>query len=534
MYNLLIVDDEEIAIRGIAQGIDWSSLPIENVYKAYDAEEAKQLFRNYSIHVMISDIDMPAVNGIDLLAWVNERSPQTETIFLTGHADFKYAQQAIHLDSFDYLLKPIDHDQLKECVKKALDHIREQEIENGFRKMYGYYYEQWNKQLPLLIERFWQDVLNLRITASADQLHPMFELYEIALDVNKPILPVLVSVEEWKREFSARDEEIMTYAVKKAAEEILLHGFNGHIIQDHNGIVYAFVYNPPAGSDAVLEERCRGYIRNCNEYLNAVVSCYIGEGVQAANLRLVTQQLADMERSNIGRTGDVFRSIEYKKPKKPAFAAPNLQDWAILIEQGKKQELEQRIDEMFERLQSDQADQDFMIQYYFALVSLIFQLLQKKSLSPTDVYTCTEWKNGETSMKSLSSGKAWTIHFITKAMDSIYSQGKDLSGTIAKVQQFILDNLHLELNRETIAEHVYLNPAYLSRLFRKETGQSMTDFAIDQRMTKARRDLEKTNMKISDIAQAVGYCNFSHFSKQFKKTTGLSPHEYRKKYQEVG
>src|SRR5690606_8075796 len=99
MYNLLVVDDEEIAIRGIVQGIDWSSLPIDKVYTAYDAVEARQLYRDHTIHVMISDIDMPNETGIDLLGWVNEHSPNTETIFLTGHADFRYAQQAIQLAS---------------------------------------------------------------------------------------------------------------------------------------------------------------------------------------------------------------------------------------------------------------------------------------------------------------------------------------------------------------------------------------------------------------------------------------------------
>ena len=80
---------------------------------------------------------------------------------------------------------------------------------------------------------------------------------------------------------------------------------------------------------------------------------------------------------------------------------------------------------------------------------------------------------------------------------------------------------------------MYLNPAYLSRLFRKETGLSLTDYMVEQRLRKAKAELESTNIKISDIAVSVGYSNFSHFSKLFKKLTGLTPQEYRKKYQDL-
>lgn len=83
MYNLLVVDDEEIAIRGIVNGIDWSTLPIASIYTAIDAEEAQALLTAHTIHIMISDIDMPNQSGIELLEWANEHSPSSVTIFLT-------------------------------------------------------------------------------------------------------------------------------------------------------------------------------------------------------------------------------------------------------------------------------------------------------------------------------------------------------------------------------------------------------------------------------------------------------------------
>lgn len=533
MYNLLVVDDEEIAIRGIVQGIDWSSLPIDKVYTAYDAVEARQLYRDHTIHVMISDIDMPNETGIDLLGWVNEHSPNTETIFLTGHADFRYAQQAIQLASFDYLLKPIDHAMLKDCVEKALHNIREREQEESFRKTYEYYYEQWNKQLPLLIERFWQDVFNQRIAATAEQLEPMFALYGIELSINKPVLPILISVEEWKQEWNARDEEIMTYALKNAAADILLSDQPGHIVQDASGLLLALLYDPPHDVRSAVADRCAEYIRKCGDLLYSVVSCYIGEPGTSRSLRTSIEELTEMERSNVSRTGSVFHAADFSKPSGRPAVMPNLADWALLVEYGKQEELTHRIEETFELLMRDHPDHTFMINFYFGIVHAVFQVLYRKGISPAEVYPRGEYKDGEQAARTLVAMKGWTSAFTQKALDYIGGLGKEDSHTIARVKQFIEANLHQDLNREAIAEHVYLNPAYLSRLFRKETGLSLTDYTVELRLKHAKAELERTNIKISDIAVSVGYSNFSHFSKLFKKLTGLTPHEYRKKYQDL-
>ncbi|RAP78595.1 DNA-binding response regulator [Paenibacillus montanisoli] len=545
-YNLLVVDDEEIAIRGIEHGIDWSTLPVANIFTAYDAEEARQVFKDHKVHVLISDIDMPKENGIQLLAWVNEHSPETETIILTGHADFIFAQQAVQLDSFDYLLKPIDHDVLKGSVEKAINTIAERERDDSFRKTYEYYYDQWNRQLPLLVERFWQDVLNQRIQTSAPQLAPMYSLYDIQLDADKKVLPVLISVEEWKKDWSTHDEEIMTYALKNAAAEMLLKDRAGHIIQDTNGMLFALLYSPDEGQEELLAGLAAEYVDKCAQYLYAVVSCYIGEAVHVPSLRACVQQLAEMERSTLGQTGSVFRLNPPMQPgNSPArhnankqhgrFAAPvpNYQEWSTLVEQGKASELQLRIEELFDRLSASQIDHAYIVNYYFSVVHMIFQLFQRRTVSAHELYKGEEWKAGESAMKSLSAMKGWTIRFIGTAAEFLGAQEKEVSHTIARVQQYINANLHQEMSREDIAEHVYLNPAYLSRLFRKETGLSLTDYTASLRIQKAKLELSDTNHRVCDVALSVGYSNFSHFTKLFKKTTGLTPQEYRKKHQRI-
>jgi len=533
MYNLLIVDDEEIAVRGVVEGIDWASVEISGVFTAYDAAEARDVFRQHTIHVMISDIEMPLETGIDLLGWVNEHSPHTETIFLTGHADFRYAQQAIQLSSFDYLLKPIDHEQLKACVAKAIGKIRQREQEEAFRKTYEYYYEQWHRQLPLLVERFWQDVLHHRLAPTPGQLEPMMALYGLELSADSPVLPVLISVEEWKQDWSARDEEIMTYALKNAAGDILLRDGAGHVIQDGSGMMFALLYNPQEADERELEARCREYVRKAGELFYSVVSCYVGEPVPVRELPSAVALLAEMERHNVHRMGEVFLASSYTKQPVKSSHMPNFGEWILLIENDREAELARRVDEVFAAFTREPPDRAALMLYVSGLTYEVFQALLRRGLSPGEIYPEGGFPDLGQVLRTLAALKSWTNAFVSKAREAIAERSEDGSNTIVRVKRFIEANLEGDLNRERIAGYVYLNPAYLSRLFRKETGMSLTDYIVERRMEKVKEALAKTNVKISDIALSVGYANFSHFSKQFKRSTGLTPQEYRKKYQEI-
>lgn len=537
MYSLLVVDDEDIAVRGIVQGIDWSELPISSIHTAYDAEEAQAILKEHTIHIMLSDIDMPNQSGIELLEWVNEHSPQSVTIFLTGHADFKYAQQAVQLDCFEYLLKPIDHSALKACVSKALDKVREAEQLEEIRSTYELFYEQWNKQRPVLIERLWQDVLHYRQSAAPKQLDVELQNYALPISAESPLRLVLISIEQWREEWSARDEEIMTYGVKNAAEELILQGKPGHIVQDGNGVLFVLFYGvqeaEELSADAV-EERCRAFIMQCKGMLNCHLSCYIGEQAMVWQIRSSAERLLELERINVSHTCTVIKERDNKAL--PEFSAPpqaRFADWELLLESGKQRELSLRIDECFDQLQECKIDYTYMASFYYGYMDMLFRWLNKKSLQITEVFTKREWEISEQVLKSLTRMRAWTQQLSLQATEYASRNGKDVSQVVWKVQRYMEEHLGEEFSREEIAEQVFLNPAYLSRLFRRETGFSLTDYLVRLRIDRARIGLEKTNERISDIALAVGYANFSHFSKLFKKITGFTPQEYRKKYQNI-
>jgi len=533
MYNILVVDDEELAVKGIVHGIDWSGLPIGGIFEAYDAEEAKRVMRENPVHLLLSDIDMPDETGIELLAWVRDNLEGTEAIFLTGHADFNYAQQALQLDCFDYLLKPIDHEQLKRTVLNAINRIRASEEQRQFQNMLERYYEQWNRQLPLLTERFWQDVLHLRQSAAPGNLESAYAMYGIPLTAADRVRLVLISVEQWKEPLSARDEEIMTYALKNAGEELILRGLQGILLREAGGALFALVYRADEADTAKLAENCEKFIAECAKYLHCRISCYIGEPVSVPDLNAAAARVLEIERDHLSPGGRVVLERDYRKTPAPLTALPNFADWAALMEMGKAAELRARLDEIFARIGQGGVDALFLEGFYHGLVHTALSVLQRKGAAAADVHPDDSWRAGSAASRSVPKLKDWAYAFVDRVLEVMSEHGRDIPPVLRKAVRYIEEHLDEDLSRDDIAGHVFLNAAYLSRLFKKELGKSLSDYILEARVEKVKPLLEKTNIKISEIALSVGYTNFSHFTRMFKKATGLTPHEYRRQFQRI-
>ncbi|WP_164783100.1 response regulator [Paenibacillus amylolyticus] len=268
MRNLLIVDDEVYALQAMVEGVDWQAAGIDQVYSAGDAEEARKILKANAIDIMICDIEMPGETGLDLQSWVLKHDPGIMTIFLTGHALFDYAQTAIKLNSFDYVLKPAPADQLIKVVTQAVEKIKDGEQRTRTNEVYETVYKRWKTHKPLLTERFWKDAISQRITLTEQRLQELAELYGAEIDPHARVLPIVISVEEWVRDFDLRDEEVLEYALRNAAKEMLLGDKPGEVFQDQSGlnIVLAYEQDGIIPSASEVAQRCQGYIQECGTY----------------------------------------------------------------------------------------------------------------------------------------------------------------------------------------------------------------------------------------------------------------------------
>ncbi|MGG1554438.1 response regulator transcription factor [Paenibacillus ferrarius] len=532
MMNLLVVDDEKFAVKGITVGIDWSDMAIGGIYEALDVEEAKRILSTQRIDIMISDIEMPGANGLQLQEWVRANSAHTETIFLTGHANFEYAQQAVRLGSFDYVLKPVDHDRLHQIVGSAMEKIRADQEQQEFHETYKTYYQHWVSELPAIVERFWQELLGGKIPANPERLLRHFQMYELPLQLRSTILPILISVEHWKEALNARDEEIMEYAIRKAAAELIVAEQQGCVIQE-NGSTLVLLYDAEARlSQQEVKMRCEGFIAACNRYFQCSLSCYMGSYTALTDVAVRVADLWQAERNNVTRSNCVLVEAESadgasgRKREAPSFG-----DWSVLLEAGKKEELIQRIQETIARYQGEEIGSETVEAFYYGLLHLVYQVCHKKGLAVHDLLPPQELQDYAGATRSLHQLQHWAIRVAGSCCDYMNEHLKDVSAVTMRVCQYIETHLHEELSREELAAAVYLNPAYLSRLFKKETGLSISEFSLKVRMERAKKLLAESNDKVSAVAEQTGYSHFSFFAKMFKKYTGLSPQEYRKSFQ---
>ena len=144
--NVLIVDDQPEVVGSMAAGVNWERVHVEQVFTAYSVKEAQGIFERERIDVLLCDIEMPPTNGFALLWWVQERFSGVVCIFLTAHAEFEYAQEAVKLGSFDYILQPAPYAEIEAAVERAAGKVREAENQRRYSAFVQYRGEDTGKQ----------------------------------------------------------------------------------------------------------------------------------------------------------------------------------------------------------------------------------------------------------------------------------------------------------------------------------------------------------------------------------------------------
>ncbi|SFA77628.1 two-component system, response regulator YesN [Cohnella sp. OV330] len=543
MVTMLVVDDEIYALKGITQGIEWGDLPIARILEADSVPEALRQLEENQVDLVISDIEMPGASGMELLRHIKEARPSTLTIFLTGHARFEYAQEAMRHGCFEYVLKPVDHDALKEIVRRAVAKIEERRAQLAFEETLETYRRQWTNQLPILVERFWQEAMAGGLPASPERLAREYATYDIPLAAGDTVLPVLLSVEQWDMALDGRDERIMEYALRKAAAEIIVGPEGaGAALQDRAQQSLVLLYGACGERErTALMARCRDYIRACREYFHCKVSCYVGEPAAPQALAGELERLSRLERANVMQPESVVDAAMGADQAAGGASAgsagggqalPPFMEWGILLEGGSVAELETAIADALRRMKEEGAGREGLELFYYGFVHLLYQSALRRGVPAGELLSQQELAEG-LSARTPDGMSAWALRLLAKTHAALLDRQRDASAVIAKIQGFVQERLNEDLGRDEIAKAVFRNPAYLSRLFRKETGMSLTDYIAQAKIERAKRLLTDTNDKISNIAEGLGYMHFSYFAKLFKKVTGVTPQDYRKKHQSL-
>jgi len=531
MYSVLLVDDEIHAVRGLHAGVSWHDLQVEQVHSAHSMKQAQQMLMEHPVDIMVCDIEMPQGSGLDLLRWVREQYPHIETIFLTCHSDFDYARQALRLNSFEYMLKPVDYQEMEAVLQRAIAKLQRQREIKRFEEDYLHYQQLWQSHKPLVEERFWMDLLRRAISNSPQSVLDQLRSANLPFDPSTQFVPVYIVVQRWHKPLTERDERIMEYALRNCAEEELAaHAKHVSFVSLYDRTLLILIRNGEHLSDMEVKRWCDEYIACCTEYFYCDLCCYIGKPTTLPELPDMVDKLKELDRNNVTFTNATLFMASHRH--KPAMIrhAP-LERWSMWLEQGAIRRVLQDVADYMTDLRNEGGvlSSKSMYLLYQDFLQMIFAILQRKGLQANQVFADTLLAiSNEYELRTLSDLEERMLYIIEVVHNSIHIREENMT-VVEKVKRYIAESIQdHQLTREDIANHVFLNPDYLTRVFKKETGMSISDYLQQKRIEYAKELLLNTDQSVSEIANASGYSNLSYFSAIFKKITGLSPGEYRK------
>jgi Response regulator containing CheY-like receiver domain and AraC-type DNA-binding domain len=528
--NIIIVDDEVQTVRAIKQCINWEKLKIDEVFTAYNISHAKEILAEKIIDIAICDIEMPQGNGLELLQWMKDNSPGTESILLTCHAEFEFAKKAVELGSIDYLVKPIPFESLEQVLYKAVSKINASKR----LKQFSQFGEYWVINQAIIEEGFWADLLRGNISESPSVIAQNAKKRNVAYKIDEQYLLILISKKRLVTNLESWDDSLLEYALKNIASEVIVGDLNANVVIGMDGHQAVILPEPKDKKqyNERIKDACKEYIISCNKYLGCSVSCYVGRFVFGEQLTHIYNRLLDIDKNNVALTSKIFDLNDWQCDVNSEFSISQtmINNWVEMLQKGEKKNLELALTRFINNMAvEERLTIDVLSIFQQDILQMVYSFLEQKEVQAHQLFK--DAKSQEMYRKSTSSIDnmiSWMNFFIDKAIDFTEEVTKAQS-VISKVKEYIKDNLQTDITRDDIANYVFLNADYLSRIFKKSTGLSLTEYLTDQRIKRSTNLIISTDIPISEIAIEVGYDNFTYFSKTFKKVTGITPSEYRKK-----
>lgn len=528
MYKLLIVDDEDIVRNSIATLIDWPSLGFSEVCQAQNGMEALELALKIKPDVILTDIRMPFMDGLELSAKIREQLPQTNIVILSGHDEFKYAQKAMEHGVIDYLLKPIGPDSLS-------DKMREIKIKLDLRKDEREYLEksrsQLHQSLPLLTEKFLNSLIYN--TYSIKTLPKMLDFLNIPLTKGSFFICV---IEPDLHLVDDKDREVYFYAVQNITAETF--DSKHTVFSDVSGrsivIYHLTVHETTVESRESAIELLNLLKTNVNLYLKIQVTAAIGSIVnKIENLYLSYDEAIYALECKYTLGKNKIYDISDMSYVESAIIYPHdaCVEFIDAVKTSNSDLIRQAADDIILAVKNEPTISVANIKLVF--IEILTSLL--KLIAITKGTPVTLWSEGLSMFNELD--KLGTVEEFTEAIESfalkvsselVSSRLKSSSNIISNVIEFINNNYQQEdISLLSVAKYASVNASYLSTLFKKETGKNFVDYLNRVRIEKAMDLLRTTDLKAYEIAGMTGFSNPHYFSILFKKHIGVSPSEFK-------
>ena len=536
MVQLLIVDDEIHVVERFAGTIDWKAVGVEQAHKAYSGPEALSILERFSVDIVLTDIQMPGMTGLELIAEVRRRWPKTKCILLSGYSEFKYAKEAILHQTEDYLLKPVKETELLSTIGRVMDKLRAEWEEVVSRQRLAYALKE---NLPLLRASLLNDLLQGR-QLSESSLRGKMDTLGFEDMTGQPFELMMIRLEDSFLEYDANRLSLMEYAVGNMVEELFGDRYAGWYAKDtHDYLV--FVMTPlrsgGADGDAAWFERTASSLQSAvKTYLKGKISVLVGgRGQFPQDVRELYDRSVSSFRTRIGSVQELFMRLgeqqqidtETVPSLYSLYEPPTL---IHLLEAARWEAIDDKLRAAFGEMETKRADSpEHLLEAYFSIASAYSYIAHKNGrhlsrLIGEDFDRMTEGSP----FRSVKLLKEWAFRTLERIREDMDQETKDTRASlINEIRGFIENNIGHEVSLQSISEHVHLHPVYVSKIYKLVTGENLSDYITRIRMEKAQYLLKSGTDKIYEIAARLGYQRPHSFNHAFKKSFGITPQDYR-------
>jgi len=511
--SILVADDEHLVRKGIRHLLaDRPGYRV--VADAANGEEALQKARELKPNIIILDVKMPVMDGLETLKQLNQLSPGSKTIILSGHNDFTFAQQALKFGANDYLLKPTNLQELMAALEKAKTHILEEKetqasLSSGMSAITEQFY------LSLLRNEF-QGTDIFEKLESLDVIEKTASILLISFD-DRYRLQSEKSEQEYRRLCVDLKQRIKTYLEREIQREIpVLH------LDYLECVVVHFSSLQPNAKD--LAELILKNVEGEHPFTVAVgverPTPLINESYRDAREKIKNRMLIGGKRVICEAIGATAEHSQYPE------AIEKLITRAIRF--GDCDQVKVAVRAMFDKVAPHLTSPKAWAHLSYHLLELAYSVLTDLEVFSDERISFFE-KSGEiSSLTSAEDMLYFVICNLVEIASLIRSMNTGPSIAIRKAISYINDNYADRIALQDVAHYTCLSPNYLSQLFKQETGKSFLEYLTQCRMEAAKTLLVQSNLTISEIAFKLGYDMPSYFSEVFKKSEGLTPSQYRK------
>jgi two-component system response regulator YesN len=516
MHNILIVDDESMIRNGMKAAVPWHELGVTGVFVAGSGFEALELLQLNRIDIMITDINMTEMTGLELIAKAKELQENLRIIVLSGYDDFEYVRQSLRMHVVDYLLKPIDESVLENIVSQELDALdSDREVLHAAR-----WQQSLDSQAQVGLERILVRLLHEK-EVSGQEFDDLASRYPDYVDA---VLQVLVLMPS----FSGTEDENTDYLARVSMKDICVRTVDcndaGITVMDTDRMVVSIL--------------CPAQIPVPLSRLQSDLLQEIGKAGLPAPKMFCGSEVNGLRELHISKRDALF-SRNRKKERL-------LHELVVKRSRFGGQQYVDAMERIKQNISADIADKDRVFHAYelFCDIIEVFNVADGQVLRDcyelvnTAYYayfnaTMHEIPEGRLCrlLKLISLGtREQALEICFSSLLELYSEHLGPSrGIVEQARYYIVQHLGEELTISAIAERFKVSPNYFSRLFKRVSGEGCNNYIVRKRMEMAKGLLQDTNFPCGKIASMVGYRDINYFSLSFKKQVGCSPSAYRQR-----